>query len=261
MKKEKETDYVNKIVQGLTTLGNKYSTHHVFEDFLEMSALSVSNAVDLHQAEEREKRYMEIVKKYLPEEAETFAELFAFLVLALENYADAPEDVLGPIFHRLNLHNKYQGQFFTPNHICEFMGRMTLGDNGKVFEKKDYVTLCEPTCGSGAIVLGFAKALRREGYNFQTKVLVTAIDIDPKCVHMAYLQLSLFGIPAVVIHGNSLTLDYQSYWYTPAYIWGGWAFKSAQDESDLDTETAVPTPDITFQTDENGQYRIDFDAA
>ena len=32
---------------------------------------------------------------------------------------------------------------------------------------------------------------------------------------MAYIQLSLYGIPAVVIHGNTLTMETWSHWYTP----------------------------------------------
>ena len=59
-------------------------------------------------------------------------------------------------------------------------------------------------------------------------MLVTATDIDLKCVHMCYLQLSLLGIPAVVIHGNSLTLEEHSHWFTPAYILDGWAWKNLE---------------------------------
>jgi len=42
---------------------------------------------------------------------------------------------------------------------------------------------------------------------------------------MAYVQLSLYGIPAVVIHGNTLTLDEWSHWYTPLYILHGWGMR------------------------------------
>lgn len=39
---------------------------------------------------------------------------------------------------------------------------------------------------------------------------------------MSYLQLSLLHIPAVVIHGNSLSLQVWSRWHTPAHVLGGW---------------------------------------
>ncbi len=32
---------------------------------------------------------------------------------------------------------------------------------------------------------------------------------------MTYIQLSLYGIPAVVIHGNTLTQEAWSEWFTP----------------------------------------------
>lgn len=53
-----------------------------------------------------------------------------------------------------------------------------------------------------------------------------ATDIDLKCVYMCYLQLSLYGIPAVVIHGNTLTLEEWSRWFTPVYIAHGWVWWS-----------------------------------
>ena len=37
--------------------------------------------------------------------------------------------------------------------------------------------------------------------------------------------ISIYGIPAVVIHGDSITVEEWSRWYTPAYVWGGWFFK------------------------------------
>lgn len=30
------------------------------------------------------------------------------------------------------------------------------------------------------------------------------------------IQLALYGIPAVIIHGNSLTVEEWSHWFTPA---------------------------------------------
>jgi hypothetical protein len=39
---------------------------------------------------------------------------------------------------------------------------------------------------------------------------------------MTYLQLALNYIPAVVTHGNTLTMQTYSKWYTPAFILGEW---------------------------------------
>ena len=50
-------------------------------------------------------------------------------------------------------------------------------------------------------------------------------DLDFKCTCMAYIQLSLYGIPAVVEHANTLTCEVFSRWYTPVYLWNGWLLR------------------------------------
>ena len=47
---------------------------------------------------------------------------------------------------------------------------------------------------------------------------------------MAYLQLSLYGIPAVIIHGNTLTDEEWSRWYTPVYMVNGWAMRENTED-------------------------------
>lgn len=58
-------------------------------------------------------------------------------------------------------------------------------------------------------------------------------DIDIKCVYMAYIQLSLYGIPAVVVHGNSLTVEEWSKWYTPIYLLDGWPLREKETNFEL----------------------------
>ena len=98
------------------------------------------------------------------------------------------------------------------------MGSITAIDAEKALEQQKYLTICEPCIGSGAMVLGLANDLARKNINYCQRMVVTGTDIDLKCVHMAYLQLSLYGIPAVIIHGNTLTCEEWSRWYTPVYI-------------------------------------------
>lgn len=105
------------------------------------------------------------------------------------------------------------------------MGKFSIGEHNKAIEKNGFVSVCEPCAGSGAMILGFARALRDCKYNYQRQMVVTATDIDLKCVYMTFLQLSLYGIPAVVIHGNSITLEEWSRWYTPVYLLDGWIWR------------------------------------
>jgi len=213
----------------------------IFYDFLEMGAIAVSNCVDLNQYEAREKQYMTVIHKYTSEHQKLFPELLAQLVLALDcefqrgNFAD----VLGSLFHELELHNKFKGQFFTPQHICDFMGKILLNENDKAILEQGYISVAEPACGSGAMVLGFANAVKECGYNHSHQMFVFATDIDLKCVYMCYLQLALYGIPAMVVHGNSLTLEEWSHWYTPAYIINGWGWKLRHPRTAVQSEKVI----------------------
>lgn len=225
-------DSCKELVKALRSISYSHAIYEVFQDWLAVSAIAISNAVDWRQQKRREEVYMEIIQKYTKAEQEELAEAFAELVLALQHEQNmhGPTDILGQVFHALELHSKYKGQFFTPPHVCELMGMMTLnGDNlTQTIEKKGYITVCEPCIGSGGMILGAAKAMANQKLNYQTQMLVTGIDIDIKCVQMAYLQLSLLGIPAVIIRGNSLTDEEWSRWYTPAYIIGLWSVKEQE---------------------------------
>ena len=53
------------------------------------------------------------------------------------------------------------------------------------------------------MVIALAREMRELGINYQQHLHVTAIDVDPKCVHMSYVQFALLHIPAVIIHGNT----------------------------------------------------------
>jgi len=100
-----------------------------------------------------------------------------------------------------------------------------IGDIENEIAERGYISANEPACGSGAIVLGVAKVMEENKLNYQKQLYVEACDIDIKCVHMTYLQLALCGIPAVVIHGDSLTQKEWSRWYTPMYMVDGWVWK------------------------------------
>lgn len=195
----------------------------MFADFVEMAAISVSNAVDLRQREPREARYMEVAKRYRPEELAKFPLMMSKLIVALEG---GPDDILGRTYHDLELHNKWSGQYFTPYPLCRMMAKMTLSDDIEArIAERGFVTVQEPAAGSGAMVIAVANEMLDAKINYQQHLHVTAVDVDPKCIHMAYLRFSLLHIPATIVHGNSLSLEEYGHWYTPAHIMGGWRWK------------------------------------
>lgn len=197
----------------------RYRLHEVFRDFCEVAAISLSNAVDRLHYETREERYLQIVKRYERDEVHRFPAMLAELVLSLQR---GHRDALGELFMSLELGDHWKGQFFTPYEVASLMARMTIGDVAAQVREQGFLTLNEPACGAGGMVIAFAEAMLDQGVNYQTTLHATAQDIDATAVHMAYVQLSLLHVPAIVVHGNSLTVTEWDHWATPAHALGGW---------------------------------------
>lgn len=208
------------LAKRVSALAYRHQAWQVFSDFVEMGAIALSNAVDLNQRDAREARYLQIVKAYSPDEIKAFPEMLGELVLALEA---EPRDILGETFGELELGNKWTGQFFTPQSVADMMGLMTL--SGVAIPECGYITVGEPAVGAGSLVIGACKAFKSLGFDWQRQMHVTATDVDERAVHMAYLQLSLLHVPAIIVHGNSLTLEERGVWYTPAHVMGFWSAK------------------------------------
>lgn len=138
------------------------------------------------------------------------------------------QDVLGHIYEELELYNEKNGQFFTPESICTMMAKITAGNLEEQLGGKEYLTLGEPCSGSGRMIFAFAEEMRRQGLRPTEQLFVHAMDIDIMCVLMTYIQLSLCGIPAIVTHGNTLTMETYSEWYTPAFVADKWFDKLEQ---------------------------------
>lgn len=198
----------------------KHNTWKVYSDFLELSAISISNTCDIANWEEREKKYLEVIKPYSKEDLLRFSKLLAKLAEELERN---PRDILGELYMSLELGNKRTGQFFTPYHVAEAMSEIVLDE--EIIKQKGYLHANEPSVGGGVTVIALANVMRKYKYNYQKQLVVTANDLDLKAVFMTYIQLSLMGVPAEIRHQNTLTLEYWGSWYTPAYILGGWSWK------------------------------------
>ena len=215
---------VKEIIKVIESIAYKHGISTVFDDYLTIASCAVSNTVDKVHFDEREALYMQTIKKYSKEELQKFVELHAMVVNALEQSLYS-SDLLGELYHSLNQSNSRNGQFFTPIHIAEFMAEAMLGPKCTEIEEKGHVTLCEPTCGSGVMVIAAANSLYKNHYNPSQNMCVLACDNDIRCAKMAYIQLSYLGIPAVVVHGDSLAMQEYARFYTPVYMIGGWIWR------------------------------------
>lgn len=199
-----------------------YRIHEVFRDFCEMAALAISNAVDLSRYQVREERYMQIVGRYSKEEAVRFSRMLAHLVESIEL---GFHDALGELFMFLELGDHWKGQYFTPYEISLLMAQLTVTGAEETISDRGFITVNEPACGAGAMVIAMMETMRQKGINYQTSAHVVAQDIDATAVHMAYVQFSLLHIPAVVIQGNTLAVEVRDRWFTPAHVVGRWDAK------------------------------------
>lgn len=223
--------YLLKTFKGLS--GYKWDYWTLWTDFIEMMAISISNAVDLRQKDEREERFRDITKKYTSEEMNIFKQMYADLVVDLEM---DPRDVLGEIFMELGLGDEWKGQFFTPHSLSKVMTSITLSKDKiqESIDNKGFVSINEDACGGGATLIAGFNHIRQLGFNPQEILLIDASDIDRKACYMTYIQLSLLGANAVVRERDGLaprTKEDTSTWYTPFYILHGWRFRSVIDGS------------------------------
>lgn len=199
---------MERIVNKISSMSGQYHPHNIFQDWVQMMAISISNQVIYNQ--HLEDQYISIAKKYSNDELIELSKLEAVLVELFENKI---HDYLGEIYMKLDAGSKRTGQFFTPFHICELMAQISL-----VNYKGDIVTLNEPSVGGGGNVLAYAKIMLDKGINYQEKLKVIAQDLDYKCVFMSYVQFSISGINACVIQGDTLMGDCNLKLYTPMYL-------------------------------------------
>lgn len=205
------------IIKILNSISGKYSAYEVFSDWIRCGALAVSNTCQLihdHIWKDREQEYINTMKKYTAEEQRRFTEMFSLLV---ETLAHGTEDVLGQIYMDSGMGSRTTGQFFTPWHVSVMCAEMAYQEPGP----DGYYSVYEPSCGAGGMIIALASVMQRKDINYQRCMRVVAQDLDWKSVYMCYLQLSLLGIRAIVVQGNTLTEPYiQGYpqWrvmYTP----------------------------------------------
>lgn len=202
-------------IKTIDGIARRYTPQQVFTDFVTMAAMSISNAVDFKQ--EREKKYLDLIGKYKPDEQAHFPEL---LVITTKGFEAKFGDFLGECFEELGASNSKTGQFFTPYSVARVCAQMSF-DKARIdsaLAKKGYVGINEPAAGGGAMIVAFLEAMKENGYNFQTQSLTVAQDIDYRCAYMCYVTLSLLGAPAIVCIGDTLTLDILEELHTPFYV-------------------------------------------
>ena len=109
------------------------------------------------------------------------------------------------------------------------MARITLGGM-EALPAEGPITVCEPACGAGAMILSIGEACSPE---VRRRLRVTAIDINRTACDMAFTNTTLWAIPTRIIHGNSLSNEYWAAWSNIHYIapWLPFALRSQTHEA------------------------------
>lgn len=188
----------------IMSMSGRYTAYEIFMDWIECSALAISNALDQFHGKlwrDREEKFSLVMQKYTPEEQAKFPEMLAWLIEELE---DNPRDVLGEVFMRSGMGSDAGGQFFTPFNISQCMSELTVS----IPKEGEKISMAEPSCGSGGSIIAAAVSLQKRGVNYQKCMKVVAQDLDWRCVYMCYVQLSYMGIDAVCVQGDTLLDPY-----------------------------------------------------
>lgn len=246
----------------------------VVRDFFELAAISIRNSVDYGQERRGlEKRYSDIVSGYAPEQVNGFAAALGILCAEIKKAVDgdaAFSDWAGEIYMDSGTSNSKAGQFFTPYSVSRCMAEVNFPEE-EVLPKLEgdpdrVITIYEPTCGAGGLVVACIDVLHRMGVNYSWNTFVDCGDIDARCVHMTYATLSLLGVPAVVRLGDALKMEYSQAWFTPAYLFawphfknriykGGYPYRATVREPVAEAVTVTEAAPVPVP-DKNGQYSL-----
>ncbi|MGC6583210.1 MAG: N-6 DNA methylase [Akkermansiaceae bacterium] len=180
----------------------------VFSDFCRVAACAVA-------LQTREEEYFEVVKRYTRDELDGFVEAFAMLTNEMQQRPF--EDCLGPFYTEIASKSTrdVRGEFYTPPAVSELMTRMLMDVEQVIAEGKP-ITVGEPACGSGGMILALAKQfsplVRDDNKSYVDLLRVTLQDVSPTSADMAYVNMTQWGIPAKVILGDTLRGTVDQVW-------------------------------------------------
>lgn len=145
-------------------------------------------------------------KMYKPDMAPVMNQMFESWTIATDNDGAGFYDVLGDLFMDCVSHGR-NGQFFTPQCICDMMAQMTYGQ-----DLEEGKTVCDPACGSGRMLLAVGK--------MQRKLKFYGADSDHTCAKMAALNLLVNSMPGEIAWMNSLSMDHYKSYFITLYLAG-----------------------------------------
>lgn len=181
----------SKLEKAIETMGwgTGRSFSDLFNDFLDLSLALLCNNPNDHQKKLVSATFASEKKKA------AFLDALAAYGEAAENY----HDPLGEMF-MMRISHGQNGQFFTPDCICEFMAHIIdpIGES-----------INDPTCGSGRLLLAGLKTSREKGM----EPTIYGNDLSYTCAQMTLMNLLFNSAKGEVSCGNSLLMDLNNFRY------------------------------------------------
>ena len=142
----------------------------------------------------------------------------AMLLLGEEMEREPYRDLLGRVYQDVagTAGKRALSAVYTPDAIC----KMTAGMGMDIelvkarIRRGETVSLYEPACGAARMVLAVAELLGE----LRMGLRVTCEEIDLVACKIAYVNLSMWGVPAVVYHADSLSRKCWEGWKTAALV-------------------------------------------
>lgn len=200
------------IVDSITSMAGEHTPYQIFTDWVHIQAISIQNACKMiidRIYVNRELEFKTITEKYSINEFQILSNMHGALA---EILSEDMRDVLGDIYMKAECANKGTGQFFTPYYISYMTAKATYEDTIKYMRNENQIKIMEPSSGSGGMIIAIAQLMKENKINYQKKLFTIAQDLDWNGVYMTYVQLSLLGIKALVVQGDSLSEPYNNYY-------------------------------------------------
>lgn len=189
---------MNDFSRSFSDFAYKHGQSNAFIDFLDYALLAMKWWEPNRDFSYFEKKYGDLYPR--------FADMLISLSEVSDNCGEGFSDALGDLFMEL-VSGGRNGQFFTPENICEMMSEMIIP------EIENNKSILDPACGSGRMLLAAAKR-NRNAFFF-------GCDNDVTCCKMAVINLILNTLQGEIALMNSLSMDYTKSWEVSYRVYNG----------------------------------------